>query len=90
MRQLSKLYTMAPLDPTQPPTHKYTLRGISLSKNTMYVCRKAELDFIDMGLENDGSSSNDDQWWRIDCSSSGTNTVTVEVSTVNVVASKSC
>jgi hypothetical protein len=47
----------------------------------MYLRRKAEIDLIDMGLENDESPSNGDQWWRIEYSPSGSNPVTVEVST---------
>jgi hypothetical protein len=81
LRQLSKLYTEASSDPTEPPTHKYTLRGVSTTKSTMYLRRKAEIDLIDMGLENDESPSNGDQWWRIEYSPSGSNPVTVEVST---------
>jgi hypothetical protein len=81
LRQISKLYTEPSLEPTEPPTHKYTLRGVSTTKNTTYVRRKAEIDLIDMGLEDDGSSPNGDQWWRIDYSSSGSNPVTVEVRT---------
>ena len=79
MRQLSKLYTEASSDPTEPPTHKYTLRGVSATKSTMYIRRKAEIDLIDMGLDNDASPSDGDQWWRIEYASSGSNPVTVEV-----------
>lgn len=84
LRQLSKLYTEASSDLTEPPTHKYTLRGVSTTKNTMYIRRTAEIDLIDMGLDNDEASSNGDQWWRIDYSPSGSNPVTVEVSGVSV------
>ena len=79
LRQLSKLYTEASSDPTEQPTHKYTLRGFSTTKSTMYIRRKAEIDLIDMGLDNDASPSNGDQWWRIEYTSSESNPVTVEV-----------
>lgn len=82
LRQLSKLYTEASSEPNEPPTHIYTLRGVSTTKSTMYIRRKAEIDLIDMGLENDEVLSNGDQWWRIDYSSSGSNPVTVEVSAI--------
>lgn len=81
LRELSKLYTEASSDPTEPPTHKYTLRGVSTTKSTMYIRRKAEIDLIDMGLEYDGVSSDGDQWWRIEYRSSGSNPVIVEVIT---------
>lgn len=80
LRQLSKLYTEPSSDPNEPPTHKYTLRGVSTTKSTMYIRRKAEIDLIDMGLENDGLPSSGDQWWKIEYASSGSNPVTVEVS----------
>lgn len=87
LRRLSRLYTEASSDPTEPPNHKYTLRGVSTTKSTTYIRRKAEIDLIDMGLDNDGLSSNDDQWWKIEYASSGTNPVTVVVSVPYRVAS---
>ena len=79
LRQLSKLYTKPSSEPHEPPTHKYTLRGVSTTNSTMYILRREETDLIDMGLENDGLHSNGDQWWRIEYSSSGSNFMTVEV-----------
>jgi hypothetical protein len=79
LRQLSQLYTEPVADPTQPPNHKYTLRGVSTTKSTMYICRQAEIDLIEMGLENDETPSKGDQWWRINYSPSCLNPVTVEV-----------
>jgi hypothetical protein len=48
----------------------------------MYVRRKAEIDLIDMGLENDELPVDGDQWWRIYYATSGSNSVTVEVGAV--------
>ena len=79
LRQLSKLYTEASTESDEPPTHKYTLRGVTTTNSTMYVRRRAEIDLIDMGLDSDGSQPNGDQWWKIEYASSGANPVTVEV-----------
>jgi hypothetical protein len=44
----------------------------------MYIRRKAEIDLIDMELSTDAPLTDDDQWWKIMYSSSGS--ITVEVS----------
>jgi len=75
---VSKLYTEPSSDPNEPPTHEYTLRGVSTTKSTMYIRRKAEIDLIDMELSTDAPLTDDDQWWKIMYSSSGS--ITVEVS----------
>jgi len=80
MRQLSKLYTEPSNNPFEPKLHAYSLRGVSISKNTMYVCRRAEPDLIDMDLDGDGENAKSDQWWRIHYAPMGASPVTVEVS----------
>ena len=80
MQKLSKLYTERSDDPSEPKLHAYSLRGVSISKSTMYICRRAEPDLIDMDLEGDGQKVKDDQWWRIHYAPLGSSPVTVEVS----------
>jgi hypothetical protein len=80
MRKLSKLYTQPSEDPKSPALHKYTLRGVSTTKSTMYICRRAEPDLIDMDLDGNGPKVEGDQWWRIHYAASGSSPVTVEVS----------
>ena len=81
LRKLSTLYTDPSLevDPAAPEFHKYTLRGVSTTKSTMYVCRRAEPDLIDIDLDGEAPRSKSDQWWRIYFATSGSNQVTVEV-----------
>lgn len=79
MRELSKLYTEPSDDPTKPTLHRYTLRGISTTKSTMYIRTQAEPDLIDMDLDSDQAKARSDQWWRISYSTSGANPVNIEV-----------
>jgi hypothetical protein len=81
LRKLSTLYTdpFSEVDPAAPKFHKYTLRGVSTTKSTMYVCRRAEPDLIDIDLDGEAPKSKGDQWWRIHFATSGSNQVTVEV-----------
>jgi len=80
LRELSKLYTQPSNDPSVPKLHAYSLRGVSISKSTMYICRRAEPDLIDMDMDGDGQKENSDQWWRIHYAPIGSSPVTVEVS----------
>jgi hypothetical protein len=79
MRKLSKLYTSQSNNPDAPKLTKYTLRGVSTTKSTTYICRRAEPDLIDMDLDSDGPKEQGDQWWKINYATSGSNPVTVEV-----------
>ncbi|PQE22262.1 ubiquitin interaction domain-containing protein [Rutstroemia sp. NJR-2017a WRK4] len=78
-RELSNLYT----DPatSSRPLHKYTLRGVSLNKETTYLCRAVEPDLIDMQLTDDDQSQSEGQWWRINYSTSSPTPVSVEKTT---------
>ena len=80
LRELSKLYTKPSNDKTQPPLHRYTLRGVSTTKSTLYLCRQADPVLIDMVLDDGQTGPNPDQWWRIHYATSGSNPVSVEVS----------
>lgn len=79
LRKLSDLYTTPSTDPAAPKLHKYTLRGVSTTKSTMYVCRRPEPDLIDVHLDDEQPKSNDGQWWRIHFENSSSTPVTVEV-----------
>lgn len=81
LRKLSTMYTdpTSEVDSNAPKFHRYSLRGVSTTKNTFYLCKRAEPDLIDMDLDDDEPKSNRDQWWRIHFASSGPNPVTVEV-----------
>ena len=79
LRELSKLYTEPSSDPKSPKLRKYTLRGVSTTKNTMYICRQAEPDLIEMDLDGDESEPKKDQWWRIHYAPFGSNPFSVEV-----------
>ncbi|CAL3965787.1 unnamed protein product [Diplocarpon coronariae] len=65
-RSLSKLYTEPSSDPEAPTLHKYTLRGVSITKNTMFICKQAEPNLADLGTHNDGSLDIKEQWWKIE------------------------
>ncbi|PVH78657.1 hypothetical protein DL98DRAFT_590199 [Cadophora sp. DSE1049] len=75
LRQLSKLYTEPSSDPDAPVLHKYTLRGVSTSKSTFYICRRTEPDLIDMDTDVP------DQWWKFHYAPMGYSPVTVEKTT---------
>lgn len=82
LRELSKLYTHPSELPNQPPLHKYTLRGVSPSKNTVYICRTAVPELIDIDLESEGSQPKGDQWWKIHYEPSESKPVNIEVSVI--------
>ncbi|KAI9746454.1 MAG: hypothetical protein M1818_000167 [Claussenomyces sp. TS43310] len=64
LRELSRLYTDRS-DPVHPPLHRYSLRGVSATKNTTFLLRQAEPDLIDMDLDQMEPRANGDQWWKI-------------------------
>ncbi|CAG8952025.1 hypothetical protein HYFRA_00000761 [Hymenoscyphus fraxineus] len=71
LTDLSKLYTAPSSDNTAPKLHPYSLRGVSTTNSTMYICERAEPDLMDMDLNSSQTSSNTDQWWQIRYSTSG-------------------
>lgn len=79
LRELSKLYTKPSTEAGQPPTHKYTLCGVSTSNHITYVRRRAEPNLIEMDLDADGTAKDADQWWKIEYSPSGSQQVDVVV-----------
>ena len=63
LKEVSKLYTEPSHDPDQPPTHRYTLRGVRTTSHTVYVLEKARPeDENDMLLP----AADDWQWWKLD------------------------
>lgn len=57
------------------PAQRYSLRGVSLSKDLMYMCTR-EPELIDMGDE----PALKDKWWRIETLSDPSSPPKVEVS----------
>jgi hypothetical protein len=53
----------------------------------MYICKRAELDLIDMDLDSDSPKSDEDQWWRIHYAPVGSSPVTVEVLVSSILMS---
>ncbi|KAL3425736.1 ubiquitin interaction motif protein [Phlyctema vagabunda] len=71
LRQASGLLTEPSDDPNQPELHPYSLRGVSTTSNTTYVCRQSEPNLIDMDISNEGGPSSRDEWWKIHFATSG-------------------
>ncbi|KAF7904529.1 hypothetical protein EAF00_001863 [Botryotinia globosa] len=83
-RELSKLYT----DPVKSSRilHRYTLRGVSLTKETTYVCTRIAPDLIDFAAsEEERIPPSDGQWWRMHFSTSSPPSRTVEKTTLEKV-----
>lgn len=78
LRKLSQLYTQQSDDPAAPKLRKYTLRGVTTTQNTMYLCRRTEPDLISFDMDVDESTTGD-QWWRINYAPHGAKQVNVEV-----------
>lgn len=54
--------------------HKYSLRGVTLSKELAYVCVRGEEDLIEM----DETSQPNEQWWKIGYSSGDASPIKTE------------
>jgi hypothetical protein len=78
-RSVAQQLTQPSSDPTEPPTHKYTLRGVSTKPHVTYVLRPVLEDLMDVGDDNNGEINGEQsgisgserawQWWRISFSS---------------------
>ena len=75
LRELSKLYTEPPTQANSPPTHKYTLRGVSVSKFVTYIRRRGEPNLMSMA---EGDMDGVEQWWMLEYSTAGMQHVTVK------------
>ncbi|KAJ6021996.1 hypothetical protein N7540_007500 [Penicillium herquei] len=65
MRKYSKLLTEPSESPQEPPTHKYTLRGVCTEPHVTYILRRREDRDAQHLMDIDGDKDSDYQWWRI-------------------------
>ncbi|KAI1342667.1 hypothetical protein F5Y15DRAFT_373540 [Xylariaceae sp. FL0016] len=61
------------------PKHKYTLRGVALTKELAYVCVREPADLMDLG----DTATPIDQWWKIGFAPNDANPVTTEKVTMD-------
>ena len=74
-RSVAQQLTNPSSDPEEPPTHKYTLRGVSTKPHITYVLRSVVEDLMEVGGDDDGGVKSEIsvvgkdeapwQWWRI-------------------------
>ena len=74
-RSVAQQLTHPSPDPEEPPTHKYTLRGVSTKPHITYVLRPVIEDLMDIsgegneGVSGEPNGTSEDkaawQWWRI-------------------------
>jgi hypothetical protein len=74
-RSVVQQFTQPSPDPNEPPTHRYTLRGVSTKPHITYVLRPVLEDLMDVSDENSGEAKDEFsgncagetawQWWRI-------------------------
>ncbi|KAI9864990.1 MAG: hypothetical protein M1824_004088 [Vezdaea acicularis] len=67
LKDLSKLLTEESEDPSQPPHHKYTLRGVVTEQQYTYVLHPLSDEFDDYTPD---ARARGAQWWKIQFSSS--------------------
>lgn len=65
MRTYSKALTEPPEDPSEPPRHKYTLRGVCTEPHVTYVLKKNNVSTSGDTMETDSETNSGYQWWRI-------------------------
>ena len=67
VQEVSKQLTRPSSSFGEPPTNKYTLRGVSTKPHITYVLRPAVQDLIDLegDVELEDTSDSGWQWWRI-------------------------
>ncbi|EKV12597.1 UBA-like [Penicillium digitatum] len=67
LREISKTLTESPKSPSEPPGHKYTLRGVCTEPHVTYVLSNSRTISPAhlMDMDSDTENSNDYQWWRI-------------------------
>lgn len=67
LREISKTLTEPPKSPSEPPAHKYTLRGVCTEPHVTYVLSNSKMISPGhlMDMDTDAENSNDYQWWRI-------------------------
>ncbi|KAJ5836633.1 hypothetical protein N7447_002659 [Penicillium robsamsonii] len=67
LREISKTLTEPPKSPSDPPVHKYTLRGVCTEPHVTYVLSNPNTTAPGhlMDIDSDTEKSSDYQWWRI-------------------------
>lgn len=70
LRNHSKLFTEPSSSPTDPPTHRYMLRGVCTEPHITYVLRRV--------LPNESTAGGAWQWWRISFSTDDAKTQEAE------------
>lgn len=65
MRTYSKALTEPSEDPSEPPRHKYTLRGVCTEPHVTYVLKKNNASASGDTMEVDRETNSGYQWWRI-------------------------
>lgn len=65
MSSYCKTLTEPSDSPNEPPTHKYTLRGVCTEPHVTYVLKSDRPKESGDSMEVDGASQGQDQWWRI-------------------------
>ena len=74
-RSVTQQFTQPSPNPHEPPTHRYTLRGVSTKPHITYVLRPVVEDLMDVNDGNSGEAKDECsgdcagepawQWWRI-------------------------
>ncbi|KAJ5948888.1 hypothetical protein N7454_002195 [Penicillium verhagenii] len=64
MQKYSRMLTEPSEDPSQPPSHKYTLRGVCTEPHVTYVLKRHRADDQRDAMYTDGEEDGF-QWWRI-------------------------
>lgn len=78
---ISQWYTKASEDPKEPPHYKYLLRGVSSSKETIYVLESD--DTID-DFATSKANANEWQWWKLSYASGHTEALSRSVSSMSL------
>lgn len=81
LRRMAEVLTIPSEEEEMNPTQKYTLRGVIISPDVVYMCRRKEAD----PAASEASSSKVDQWWRIAWVAGDENPVRQEATTFEKV-----
>ncbi|KAI2733648.1 hypothetical protein CBS147332_663 [Penicillium roqueforti] len=67
LREISKTLIEPPKSPSEPPFHKYTLRGVCTEPHVTYVLSSPRTTTPGhlMDMDSETENTNDYQWWRI-------------------------
>lgn len=65
LRSYSKTLTEPSESSTEPPLHKYTLRGVCTEPHVTYILKRNHISTSSDAMDVDGAKTSDYQWWRI-------------------------